>query len=114
MRCDCGYDIQSGTAEESRTFFNFGETELGTILKAVARGAGLVCLLAPLTGLGVLVFVFALYVAIIAGVTGIHLAISITAGTGRHTPTLPVQGRYGRQAIGSSSRLAGECEQLIR
>src|SRR5215813_7928728 len=74
MRCDCGYDFQSGTAEENRTFSTSVKTGLGTILKAVAGGAGLVCLLTPLTGLGVLVFVFALFVAIIAGVTGTHLS----------------------------------------
>ncbi len=47
---------------------------LATILKAVAGIAALVCLLTPVTGMGVVVFVIALFVAIIAGVTGSHLS----------------------------------------
>jgi len=73
-RCDCGYDFQSGTTDESRTYSTSVKTGLGSILKAVAGIAGLVCLLTPVTGLGVLVFVVALFVAIIAGVTGFHLS----------------------------------------
>jgi hypothetical protein len=46
----------------------------GGILKAVAGVAALVCLLSPVTGNGILVFVIALFVAIIAGVTGSHLS----------------------------------------
>jgi hypothetical protein len=46
---------------------------LASILKAVAGIAALVCLLTPVSGMGVLVFVIALFVAIIAGVTGSHL-----------------------------------------
>lgn len=47
---------------------------LASILKAIAGIAALVCLLTPVTGLGMLVFVIALFVAIIAGVTGSHLS----------------------------------------
>jgi len=47
---------------------------LASILKAVAGIAALVCLLAPLTDRGVLVFAAALVVAIITGVAGSHLS----------------------------------------
>jgi len=47
---------------------------LATILKAVAGIAAIVCLLTPVTGTGILVFVIALFVAIIAGVTASHLS----------------------------------------
>jgi hypothetical protein len=47
---------------------------LASVLKAVAGIAALVCLLTPVTGMGVLVFVIALIVAIVAGVTGSHLS----------------------------------------
>jgi hypothetical protein len=47
---------------------------LASILKALAGIAALVCLLTPVTDMGVLVFVIALFVAIIAGVTGSHLS----------------------------------------
>jgi hypothetical protein len=46
---------------------------LGTILRAIAGIAAVVCVLSPMTGMGALVFVIALFVAIIAGVTGSHL-----------------------------------------
>jgi len=46
---------------------------LASVLKAVAGIAGLVFLLAPITGMGILVSVIALVVAIIAGVTSSHL-----------------------------------------
>jgi len=46
---------------------------LGSILKVVAGIATLVCLLSPVTGMGMLVFVVALFVAMIAGVTSSHL-----------------------------------------
>ena len=46
---------------------------LASVLKAVAGIAGLVFLLAPITGMGTLVSVIALVVAIIAGVTSSHL-----------------------------------------
>ena len=45
-----------------------------SILKAIAGIAALVCLLTPVTGMGILVFVIALIVAIIAGVIGSHLS----------------------------------------
>ena len=47
---------------------------LASLLKAVAGIAGLVFLLAPITGMGILVAVIALTVAIITGVTGSHLS----------------------------------------
>lgn len=47
---------------------------LASILKVVAGIAAVVCLLSPVTGMGILVFVVALFVAIIAGVTGHHLS----------------------------------------
>lgn len=46
---------------------------LGSLLKALAGIAVVVCLLTPVTGMGFLVFVVALFVAIIAGVMGSHL-----------------------------------------
>jgi len=46
----------------------------GTILKAVAGIAAVVCVLLPMTGRGALVFVIALFIAITAGVTGSHLS----------------------------------------
>ena len=46
---------------------------LASVLKAVAGIAGLVFLLAPITGMGILVSVIALVVAIIAGITSSHL-----------------------------------------
>jgi hypothetical protein len=47
---------------------------VASILKAIAGIAALVCLLTPVTGMGILVFVIALIVAIIAGVMGSHLS----------------------------------------
>jgi len=47
---------------------------LASLLKVVAGIAGLVFLLAPITGMGILVSVIALVVAIIAGVTSSHLS----------------------------------------
>ena len=47
---------------------------VASILKAIAGIAALVCLLTPVTGMGILVFVIALIVAIIAGVIGSHLS----------------------------------------
>ena len=47
---------------------------LATILKAVAGIAGLVFLLAPMTGMGILISVVSLVVAFIAGVTSHHLS----------------------------------------
>ena len=47
---------------------------LASILKAVAGIAALVCLLAPMAGMGILIFVVAIFIAIIAGVTGSHLS----------------------------------------
>ena len=47
---------------------------LASLLKVVAGIAGLVFLLAPITGMGILVCVIGLVVAIIAGVTSSHLS----------------------------------------
>jgi hypothetical protein len=47
---------------------------LASVLKAVAGIAGLVFLLAPVTGMGILVSVIGLVAAIIAGVTSSHLS----------------------------------------
>ena len=47
---------------------------LASLLKVIAGIAGLVFLLAPFTSMGILVAVIALVVAIMAGVTGIHLS----------------------------------------
>jgi hypothetical protein len=47
---------------------------LAIILKSIAGIAALVCLLTPVTGMGILVFVIALIVAIITGVIGSHLS----------------------------------------
>ena len=47
---------------------------LATLLKAVAGIAALVCVMTPVSGIGIVVFVIALFVAIIAGVTGSHLS----------------------------------------
>ena len=47
---------------------------LASLLKAIAGIAAVVCLLSPVTAMGVLVFVIALIVAIIAGVMGSHLS----------------------------------------
>ena len=47
---------------------------VASILKAIAGISALVCLLTPVTGMGILVFVIALIVAIIAGVIGSHLS----------------------------------------
>ena len=47
---------------------------LSSVLKAVAGIAGLVFLLAPVTGMGILVSVINLLVAIIAAVTSSHLS----------------------------------------
>ena len=47
---------------------------LASLLKVVAGIAGLVFLLAPITGMGILVSVIGLVVAIIAGVTSSHLS----------------------------------------
>jgi hypothetical protein len=47
---------------------------LASVLKAIAGIAFLVFLLTPVTGLGMPVCVIALFVAIIAGVTGSHLS----------------------------------------
>lgn len=47
---------------------------LASVLKAVAGIAGLVFLLAPVTGMGILVSVIGLVVAIIAEVTSSHLS----------------------------------------
>jgi len=47
---------------------------LGSLLRVVAGIAGLVFLLAPITGMGTLVSMIALMVAIIAGVTSSHLS----------------------------------------
>ena len=56
------------------TFLRFQMKQwMASILKAVAGIAAVVCLLTPVTGMGMLVFVIALIVAIIAGVTGSHL-----------------------------------------
>lgn len=47
---------------------------VASVLKAIAGIAAVVCLLTPVAGMGILVFVIALIVAIIAGVTGSHLS----------------------------------------
>ena len=47
---------------------------LASVLKAIAGIAAVVCLLTPVTGMGVFVFVIALVVAITAGVIGSHLS----------------------------------------
>lgn len=47
---------------------------LASILKALAGIAAVVCLLTPVAGMGIVVFLIALFVAIIAGVTGSHLS----------------------------------------
>jgi len=47
---------------------------LASVLKAVAGIAGLVFLLAPVTGMGILVSVIGLVVAIVGGVTSSHLS----------------------------------------
>lgn len=47
---------------------------LSSVLKAVAGIAAVVCLLTPVGGVGILVFVIAGIVAIIAGVIGSHLS----------------------------------------
>jgi hypothetical protein len=44
---------------------------LASVLKAIAGIAVVVCLLLPVTGMGVLVFVIALIIAIIAGVIAV-------------------------------------------
>ena len=56
--------------------------ELAGLLKAVAGIAGVVFILAPMTGMGILVAVIALVVAIIAGVTGSHLCDDEDQGGG--------------------------------
>jgi hypothetical protein len=47
---------------------------LAGLLKAVAGIAGVVFLLAPVSGMGIVVCVVALFVAIIAGAIGHHLS----------------------------------------
>jgi hypothetical protein len=47
---------------------------LAGLLKAVAGIAGVVFLVAPVSGMGIVVCVVALFVAIIAGVIGHHLS----------------------------------------
>lgn len=60
---------------------------LGIMLKAIAGIAVVVCVLSPMTGMGAIVFVIALFVAIIAGVTGSHL--SDNEDHGGYWPTDP-------------------------
>ena len=47
---------------------------VATLLKVIAGIAGIVFLLAPMTGMGILVSVIGLVVAFIAGVTSSHLS----------------------------------------
>jgi len=47
---------------------------VSSVLKAIAGIAVVVCLLTPVRGMGLLVFVVALIVAIVAGVIGHHLS----------------------------------------
>jgi len=55
-------------------FFRHMKQGLASVLKAIAGIAAVVCLLTPVAGMGILVFVIALIVAIIAGVIGSHLS----------------------------------------
>ena len=59
------------------------------ILKVVAGIAGLVFLLAPITGMGILISVVGLVVAIIAGVTSHHLSDDEDTSNGGYWPKDP-------------------------
>ena len=62
---------ESDTSEHDRRHATQG---LGSVLKIVAGIAGLVCLMAPITDMGILASIIALIVAIITGVLGVHLS----------------------------------------
>ena len=73
-RCDCGYVFgpptmhQADVSGRDRQHLKKG---IASVLKAGAGiAAGLVCLMAPVTGVGILVSMVALIVAIIMGVLG--------------------------------------------
>lgn len=62
---------------------------LATVLKAVAGLAGAVALMAPVTDTGLVITGIALLVAIIAGVTGIHLSDDDDGQSGGYWPQDP-------------------------
>jgi hypothetical protein len=53
---------------------------LAAVLKAIAGVAAVVCILTPVAGLGIVVFVIAFPVAVIAGVAGSHLSDDESGG----------------------------------